>query len=183
MFKDRYVAVIGGCTSDGQYLNDVFVLDTQKNRWLKPQQSTGSFHPPPIARHAAALMRDNQVYVYGGWTPAPRPGCPLDTLFMLKLEIPNEDHMLYTWRALERDEAALWPKALHRHQMVSFKGKKLYLIGKELTFEEVWMFDVRRQPTVLNTNLLQISQKRWTTLTLAPSHAPPAELWGNVSAM
>ncbi len=64
---DTRVLVFGGYRSSTQRLNDVWVLDTAKDKWVQPHvERKGPHVPGPRGAHAAALV-GRKLYVFGGY--------------------------------------------------------------------------------------------------------------------
>lgn len=63
--NDTHILIFGGYRSSTQRLNDVWVLDTAKDKWSQPL-ATGRVQPSPRGAHAAALV-GHKLYIFGGY--------------------------------------------------------------------------------------------------------------------
>lgn len=62
--SDTHILIFGGYRSSTQRLNDMWVLDTAKDKWSQP--AAGRTEPSPRGAHAAALV-GRKLYVFGGY--------------------------------------------------------------------------------------------------------------------
>ena len=62
----KLLVIFGGREGDGRkkILNDIFILDTEKEEWIQPE-IIGD-HPLPRMGHTAQLY-DTRIVIHGGW--------------------------------------------------------------------------------------------------------------------
>uniref|UniRef100_A0A0Q3R7D4 tRNA wybutosine-synthesizing protein 2/3/4 n=1 Tax=Setaria italica TaxID=4555 RepID=A0A0Q3R7D4_SETIT len=109
---DNSTFVIGGRGGPSEILDDVWVLQSTENTWLRLECSGNIFRPRH--RHAAAAVA-SKIYVFGGLSNEGLYSCMniLDTKSM-------------EWSMVAA--AGEWPCARHSHSLVSY-GSKLFMFG------------------------------------------------------
>ncbi|RLM85219.1 tRNA wybutosine-synthesizing protein 2/3/4 isoform X2 [Panicum miliaceum] len=104
--------VIGGRGGPSEILDDVWVLQSAENTWLRLECSGNIFRPRH--RHAAAAVA-SKIYVFGGLSDEGIYSCM--NVFDTKSK---------QWSMLPA--AGEWPCARHSHSLVSY-GSKLFMFG------------------------------------------------------
>ncbi|PAN14153.1 hypothetical protein PAHAL_2G388000 [Panicum hallii] len=104
--------VIGGRGGPSEILDDVWVLQSAENTWLRLECSGNIFRPRH--RHAAAAVA-SKIYVFGGLSNEGIYSCM--NVFDTKSK---------QWSMLPA--AGEWPCARHSHSLVSY-GSKLFMFG------------------------------------------------------
>lgn len=110
---DDLMFVIGGRADPVNILNDVWVLDSQTNKWKLLEVSTNTFSPRH--RHASVSV-DSKIYVFGG---------------LVNGTVSSELHVLDTnsleWYEVP-SEGEEWPCPRHSHSLVA-NGSQLFMFG------------------------------------------------------
>ncbi|KAF0908774.1 hypothetical protein E2562_028589 [Oryza meyeriana var. granulata] len=106
------IYVVGGRGGPLEILNDVWVLESTKNRWSKVDCSGDLLRPRH--RHAAAAV-DRKVYVFGGLSDDGICSC---------MNIMDTESI--QWNVISSDDK--WPCARHSHSLVPY-GSKLFMFG------------------------------------------------------
>ncbi|KAJ4980614.1 hypothetical protein NE237_031451 [Protea cynaroides] len=125
----HYVFIIGGRGDPTKILDDVWVFDTDKNKWTLLECTGNMFYPRQ--RHAAAAV-GSKIYVFGG----------------LNIEkICSSMHVLDTENSTWSDISILgeWPCARHSHSLVA-KGSQLFMFGGydgETPLGDLYSFDAK----------------------------------------
>ena len=57
--------LFGGLYGFTKYLNDLFIYDSNDNKWIRPQL-IGNTRPNPRAWHTANVINNQQILIFGG---------------------------------------------------------------------------------------------------------------------
>ncbi|CAN6205519.1 unnamed protein product [Urochloa humidicola] len=120
--------VIGGRGGPSEILDDVWVLQSTENTWLRLECSGDIFRPRH--RHAAAAAA-SKIYVFGGLSNECVYSCM--NIFDTKSK---------QWRMITA--AGEWPCARHSHSLVSY-GSKLFMFGGhdgQRALKDFYSFDI-----------------------------------------
>ncbi|KAK9155721.1 hypothetical protein Sjap_003201 [Stephania japonica] len=123
------VFVIGGRGAPLKILNDVWMLDVDKNEWRLLECAGSVF--PPRHRHAAAVA-GSKIFIFGGLNN--------ETIFASMHVLDTENS-----RWSEVTVLGEWPSARHSHAMVS-NGSQLFMFGGydgDKALDDIYSFDIR----------------------------------------
>ena len=114
----RYLIIFGGREGDGskKILNDVFILDTDNEKWIQPE-IIGE-QPNPRMGHTAQLYH-NTIIIHGGWNGFK----VLDDLVFIELQNTMEKVKIWTLESKSHDFPA---RQFHTSSIIE---DKMYVFG------------------------------------------------------
>ncbi|XP_043692125.1 tRNA wybutosine-synthesizing protein 2/3/4 [Telopea speciosissima] len=125
----QYVFIIGGRGDPTKILDDVWVLDTDKNKWTLLECNRNIFYPRH--RHAAAAV-GSKIYVFGGLN---------NEMICSSMHVLNTENSRWSNISILGE----WPCARHSHSLVA-KGSQLYMFGGydgEKPLGDLYSFDTK----------------------------------------
>ena len=114
----KYLVIFGGREGDGskKILNDVFILDTEKEKWIQPE-IIGEQANPRMG-HTAQLY-ENTIIIHGGWNGFK----VLDDLVFIELQATMNKIKMWT---LESKSRSMPARQFHTASII---GDKMYVFG------------------------------------------------------
>ncbi|XP_042478384.1 tRNA wybutosine-synthesizing protein 2/3/4 isoform X2 [Macadamia integrifolia] len=125
----QYVFIIGGRGDPTKILDDVWVLDTDKNKWTLLECNGNMFYPRQ--RHAAAAV-GSKIYVFGGLN---------NEVICSSMHILDMENSRWSDISISGE----WPCARHSHSLVA-KGSQLFMFGGydgEKPLGDLYSFDTK----------------------------------------
>ncbi|XP_034231582.1 F-box only protein 42 [Thrips palmi] len=143
-YHDNSMYVFGGCTSTSTTFNDLWRLDLNKRKWVRPL-ATGTYPNPKAC--SSMVQSNNALIVFGGWTlPSPYPVYQACRLFSeLHIYSITENRWTCINTAFSPPGMAGHSATVHGDTMVVFGGLKSENNGQYASSNDVWCFNLRTQ--------------------------------------
>lgn len=141
-YHDNSMYVFGGCTSTSTTFNDLWRLDLNKRKWVRPL--TMGTYPSPKAC-ASMVQSNNALVVFGGWTlPSPFPAFQACRLFSeLHIYSVVKNRWMCINTAFSPPGMAGHSATVHGDTMVVFGGLKSENNGQYSSSNDIWCFNLQ----------------------------------------